>query len=183
MMDLVSYNPEFHLFQIEHDPANKKPEKTEVDEIKEQLENEPIQQSDPEGQTFDSVLIDDLYEVTSDAIEAYKKYIHPKFTGKDHYDNLINDEIDRFFSEGVQQYAFDIEKIIDNMIISDNYKPETFGNYKSIIKLIRKTTGKDSANYLRELTIKVRGIIPPHVRMHRITTMSPRLANSQSIGE
>ena len=107
-----------------------------------------------------SVNLQDLDEITKIALDDYHESVNPQLTGDLEYDNTIRVKADGFFKSRCKNYAEEIESIIDNMIIIEEYDASLFRNYKELTKLVLNTEKKESAIYLRKLISVARFLIP-----------------------
>lgn len=111
-----------------------------------------------------SVNLQDLHETTKIALDDYHESVNPQLTCDLEFDNSIRIKADGFFKSRCKNYAEEIESIIDNMIIIEEYDASLFKNYKELARLVLNSEGKESAIYLRKLISTARFLMPSMIR-------------------
>lgn len=156
--------------EIEKAKGNEK----KPDETKEEFQQKLVE----------SGILDDLNQLVNDSSEDYRSIIRPKYTDDITINNMIEDDIEEYYSKRVYAQATMICDFLDGLVQLDNYPIDMFGQYKMIHKVIVATENNDErARALNQLRIMARSIIPVHTREERVEIVEPSLITPSSVRE
>ncbi len=104
----------------------------------------------------------------------------PPMTGKIRHDATVRAVVQRFFDNGIDNYADELVVYIESLIIDEGFDPSLFQGYTRIRKMIKEANGMMKKNYLVSLMNKVRQIIPPNISTTPVHVIEPSISKSSN---
>ena len=124
--------------------------------------------------------IEALYFLTEQIQQKIDFVNEPPFNGKIRHDSNIRDNIQRFFNNGIDNYADDLVIYIESLIIDDGFNASLFHGYTRIVKMIKESHGMTKKKYLLALMNKTRQIIPPNIATKPVHVIEPSISKSSN---
>lgn len=185
MSELVVYDEKLANFQKEFEESDT--EEIIIDETPQprprpkRNDDRPVRkESSPDLQTS---LIDALRNECEKASNDYDKFRNPEYTGRHKIDQMIKDDVKDFINRRCESYATNIETIINSLIKHHDFPEELFDNYVELARFVRMYGGEQrSVEYLYQLTILGKGVLPREVYYTKTNIITPVLDSQKDMG-
>lgn len=162
------YDPQLSEFRLKYDKIFQKKlvDESKTEKLEEIIEKKiptfkPLQQTNELPQTG---ILEDLNETINLALDDYRRSTIKKFSEDHATNNAMRRDADNFYERRVDYWASEISKLIEGLVKYDSYPKEIFANFQTVKNQVDLTNGEKSAEYLRELIICAKNVIPPSIR-------------------
>ncbi len=136
------------------------------------------------SELIQSGILDDLNRAVNVSNDDYYKITYPKYTDDITINNMIDEDIVKYYEIRIKAQATQICDYIDGLIQLDKYPKGMFGAYKRLRLFLSATPDKfERARALNQLRIIAKNIIPTQIKYGQVETIQPSLVSTKPSGE